>query len=212
MAYARARAELPAHATVEALHGDFRRFFATLFYTGRLNSRRRCYTLLGCTPRQRRQRGPVYPRRTWASKTGDLAVLTSNSPGPTAVTPTPYARPIRYSKQEPRRRTPVGSPVPCCDMAGPIDSYRIGPRPADRGGIDGSYEIDSYADVTRGAATHRYHLFRVRRYQPELLLLRSRGSVGRQSVACHMGRRRCLPCVVPPQLAADSPRSLPLAV
>lgn len=171
LAHERAREVLPASVRVEALHGDFRhiaRYPVLRRHSG--SERRRCYMLLGGTLAN--VDNEVHFIRDGLSQAvpGDLALVDfqltwADARDPEAV----------------RAADPIFRAPPAGMLArwfcGPLRRYasNVGHLQA---GVDlvidcpvrGSYEVDFYADATRGGDTHRFHLVRVRRYEPGQLL------------------------------------------
>lgn len=184
LAYARARAELPPQVTVEALHGDFRQIFRyPALHRSLWPRRRRCYALLGCTLANVDSEVLFVRDGLSQSQPGDMAVLDfqiawADRRDPEAIR---QADPLfKTGTPEAHARWFSG---PLLRYGGAIDSYKLGMDLLTDGGIDGSYEIDCYADAVRTGAVDRYHLFRVRRYQPELLLA-ALARLGWQTESC----------------------------
>lgn len=184
LAYARARAELPRQVTVEALHGDFRHIYRyPVLHRSLSPRRRRCYLLLGGTLANVDSEVLFVRDGLGQSQAGDVAVLDfqlawADRKDPDAIR---QADPLfKAGTPEAHARWFSG---PLLRYGGPIDSHTIGMGLLTDGGIDGSYEIDCYADAVRGGAVNRYHLFRLRRYQPEPLFA-TLARLGWQAESC----------------------------
>lgn len=184
LAYARARAELPRHVAVEALHGDFRQIYRyPVLHRALCPRRRRCYLLLGGTLANVDSEVHFIRDGLGQSQAGDLAVLDfqlawADRRDPDAVR---HADPLfNTGTPEAHARWFSG---PLLRYGGPLDRYTLGMGLLTDGGIDGSYEIDCYADAVRGSAVSRYHLFRLRRYQPEPLFA-TLARLGWQAESC----------------------------
>lgn len=184
LAYARARAELPRQVAVEALHGDFRQIYRyPVLHRALCPRRRRCYLLLGGTLANVDSEVLFIRDGLGQSQAGDLAVLDfqlawADRKDPEAIR---QADPLfKAGTPEAHARWFSG---PLVRYGGPIDSFTLGMGLLTDGGIDGSYEIDCYADAVRGSVVNRYHLFRLRRYQPEPLFA-TLARLGWQAESC----------------------------
>jgi transcriptional regulator with XRE-family HTH domain len=170
-AYIRAREELPGRVSVEALHGDFRQIGRyPVLHRNVAPRHRRVYTLLGGTLANVDNEVLFIRDGLAQSQPGDLAVVDfqcawADRRDPAAVRaadPTLQGPPPELHARwftGPLRRYGTG-----------IDGIKVGVELLTDCLIEGSYELDCYADATRGKDVHRYHLFRVRRYEPAALL------------------------------------------
>jgi transcriptional regulator with XRE-family HTH domain len=171
LAHERARCELPAAVRVEALHGDFRHMARyPVLRRQAASPRRRCYVLLGGTLANVENEIPFIRDGLSQAAPGDLAVVDFQTAWADA------RNPEQIRALDPSfRGAPSG--LNARWVCGPLRRYSSGVTEIQPGvdlvidcPIRGSYEVDVYADVTRSGETHRYHMVRVRRYEPEQLL------------------------------------------
>lgn len=171
LAYGRATAELPPQVAVEALHGDFRHMVRyTVLHRAASPRRQRCFVMLGGTLANVDSEVLFIRDGLGQSQTGDLAVVDfqlvwgdrRDPDGLRAADPV-----LKHGAPELHARWCSG---PLRRYGKNFDEVRVGVELMPEGTIEGSYELDFYADATKASAVHRFHLFRVRRYVLEPLL------------------------------------------
>lgn len=171
LAHERARNELPETVRVEALHGDFRHMARYPMLTRQAASpRRRCFLLLGGTLANVENEIPFIRDGLMQAIKGDLAVVDFQIAWADARNPDAIRAADPVFKSPPSALNARWFCGPLRRYAARMSSIQPGADLVIDCPIRGSYEIDFYADVTRGTGTHRYHMVRVRRYEPEQLL------------------------------------------
>lgn len=170
-AFHRAGAELGQAVHVEALHGDFRHMGRySVLLPSRAPHRRRCYVLLGNTLANVDSEVLFLRDCLSLAAPGDLAVIDFGLTyaDPSAPEKVRAADPV-LSGQIPDLHARWFS-GPLKRHAQGVDSFTLGVDLHTDGGIPGSYELDFFADATRGRTVQRYHLARARRYNERALL------------------------------------------
>lgn len=171
MAYARARAELPAQVSVEALHGDFRHIvrYSVLHRAAALR-RRRCYVLLGGTLANVDSEVLFIRDGLGQSQAGDFAVVDFQLVWGDRRDPEALRAADPVLRQGPPELHARWCSGPLRRYGHDLEDVKVGVDLMADGAIEGSYELDFYADAVKGNAVHRFHLFRVRRYDLAPLL------------------------------------------
>lgn len=170
-AHEHARAELPQQVRVEALHGDFRQLSRyPMLRPARARARRRCFVLLGNTLANVDNEVIFVRECLGLALPGDLFVVDFQTAYTASMEP-----------DDIRAADPAFA-VPLVDVfarwfSGPLRRYARGVADVSLGidlivdcPVQGSYELDFFADARRAGELHRFHLARARRYDADKLL------------------------------------------
>lgn len=170
-AYDRAKRELPQQVRVEALHGDFRQLSRyPMLRPSLARHRRRCYVLLGNTLANVDNEVMFVRECLSLALPGDVFLVDFQT------VYTSSSDPAEIRKADPAFLHPL-VPLFARWFSGPLRRYGRDLDEMELGidllvdcPVQGSYELDFYADARRSGEAHRFHLARARRYDAERLL------------------------------------------